>query len=146
MGYQKVLVPVSGKHHLQRAARALEHALRLLEEGGEICFLHCLTEVPYLLSGEDHKKLVMGDSREAEKLLGPLVERVRDAGITYSVHIMEGLPVTHIPMLAFEGKCDVVVMCVGSHNNEPGEPRELVMGGVAERVFQYISIPLLIVH
>jgi nucleotide-binding universal stress UspA family protein len=101
--------------------------------------------VPYLPAGEDHKKLVMGDSREAERLLGPLVERVRDSGITYSVHIMEGLPVTHIPMFALEGKCDIVVMCIGSRS-EPGEPLELVMGGVAERVFKYINVPLLIVH
>ena len=144
MGYQKVLVPVSGKHHLDRAARALEHAFRLLGKGGEICFLHCLTDAAYLLAGEDHKKLIMEDSREAEKLLGPLVERARGSGITYSVHIMEGLPVTHIPMFAMESRCDIVVMCIGSHSD--GEPLELVMGGVTERVFKYINVPLLIVH
>ena len=142
MGYQRVLVPVSGKYQLKRAARALEHALRILREGGEVCFLHCVDAVPYLLAGEDHKKLVMGDAREAEKLLSPLVERARDSRIAYSVHIKEGAPVTHIPRFALEHKCDIVVICVGGRS----EPVELVMGGVAERVFKYLSVPLLIVH
>ena len=142
MGYQRVLVPVSGKYQLKRAARALEHALRLLREDGEICFLHCLTEVPYLLAGESHKKLVMGDASEAEKLLSPLAERVRDSGIAYSAHIVEGSPVAQIPRFALERKCDIVVMCVGGLSG----PVALVLGGVAERVFKDLSVPLLIVH
>ena len=142
MGYQRVLVPVSGKFQLKRAGRALEHALRLLREGGEICFLHCLAEVPYLLAGESHNKLVMGDAGEAEKLLSPLTERVRDSKIAYSVHVVEGSPMARIPRFALEHTCDIVVMCVGGHSG----PEELVMGGVAERVFKDLGVPLLIVH
>ena len=142
MGYQRVLVPVSGKHRLKRAARALEHALRVVREDGEVCFLHCLTEMPYLLAGEEHRKLVMGDAREAEKLLSPLAERVRDSGIAYSVHILEGSPLTHIPRFVLERECEIVVMCVGDYSGSV----ELAMGGVAERVFNVLGVPLIIVH
>jgi len=142
MGYQKVLVPVSGKFQLERAARALEHALQIVQEKGEIGLLHCVDEVPYLISVEDHRKLAMQDTGEAEKLFNPLVERVRKAGIVCSVHIVEGSPVTHIPSVALEKKFNVVVMCTDDHN----KPVERTIGSVAARVFQYLYVPLLVVH
>ncbi|MCL1985963.1 MAG: universal stress protein [Betaproteobacteria bacterium] len=142
MGYQRVLVPVSGKYRLERAARSLEQALQIVREDGEIYFFHCVDEIPHLVTGEAHRKLVMEDTREAEKLLEPLVQRVRNAGIAYSVHIAEGSPVTHIPRFASEKKVNVVIVCTGGHS----EPIELVMGSVTERVFKYLSVPLLVVR
>jgi nucleotide-binding universal stress UspA family protein len=135
MGYQKVLVPVSGKYRFERAARALEQALQIVREDGEICFLHCVDEVPYLITEEAHRKRIMQDTSEAEKLLDPLLTRVKEAGITYRVHIVEGSPVTHIPRFASESKFNAVVMCTDS-----GE--EPAIGSIAERVFQYLSVPL----
>ena len=142
MGYRKVLVPVSGKYRLERAARALEQALQIVREDGEICFLHCVDEIPYLITGEAHRKLILEDTREAEKLLEPLAQRVKSAGIAYSIHIVEGSPATHIPRFASEREVNVVVMCTGGHS----EPVEFVMGSVTERVFKYLSVPLLIVR
>ena len=142
MGYKKALVPVSGKFLLERAARALAQALRVVREDGEICFLHCADEMPYLITGEAHRKLVMQDTSEAEKLFAPLVASVKDAGIAYSVHIVEGSPVTHIPRFAADRKCDVVVMCTDGQS----EPGKHSMGVLAERVFQYLSVPLLLAH
>ena len=142
MGYQKALVPVSGKFHLERAARALEQALQIVREDGEVCFLHCVDDVPYLITGETHRKLVMKDTSEAEKLLAPLAERAKEAGIAYSVHIAEGSPVTHIPRFAANKQCNVVVMCTDGLN----EAGKFTMGGLTERVFQYLRVPLLVVH
>ena len=142
MGYQKVLVPVSGKYRLERAARALEQALQIVREDGEICFLHCVDEVPHLITEEAYRKRVMQDTSEAEKLLDPLVARVKEAGITYRVHIVEGSPVTHIPRFASERKFNAVVMC--TDNDE--ESTKPAIGSIAERVFQYLSAPLLLVH
>jgi nucleotide-binding universal stress UspA family protein len=141
MGYQKVLVPVSGKYQLERAMRALKHALQIVREDGEIGLLHCLEEVPYLITGEAHKKLVLADTSEAEKLLGPLVDHIRSSGIVCSVHIVEGSPVTHIPRFASEKKFNVVVMYTDSDG-----PVKLALGSIAERVFQYLHVPLLVVH
>ena len=146
MGYQKVLVPVSGKYRLERAMLSLEQALQIVRQDGEICFLHCVDEARYLITREDLKKLVMGDAREAEKLLSPLVERVRDAGIAYSVHIMEGSPVEHIPRFALERTCDAVVMYAGGRDEMGKLVGKLTMGGVVERVFHAIHIPLVLVR
>jgi len=142
MGYEKVLLPVSGKHRLARAARALEEALQIVREDGEICFLHCVDEVPYLITEEADRKLILQDTREAEKLLDPLVKRAKIAGITYRVHVVEGSPVTHIPRFASEKKFNVVVMCTDGDS----EPIKLTMGSITGRVFQYLKVPLLIVH
>jgi nucleotide-binding universal stress UspA family protein len=141
MGYRRVLVPVSGKYRLERAARALDHALQIVREDGEIGFLHCVDEVPYLITGEEHRKLVMEDASEAEELLKPLVERARSAGIAYGVHIVEGSPVMHIPRFAAERKFNVVVMYTDSD-----DPVKFAMGSIAERVFQFLNVPLLVVH
>jgi len=146
MGYQKVLVPVSGKYRLERAMLALEQALHLVREDGAICFLHCVDEARYLITREDLKKLVVEDTREAEKLLSPLVKRVRDAGIAYSVHIMEGSPAQHIPRFALEKTCDAVVMYAGERDELGNLVGKFTMGSVVERVFHTIRIPLLLVR
>ena len=145
MGYQKVLVPVSGKFRFERAARALEHALQIVHADGEICILHCADEKTHLIAGETHRKQVMQDTGEAEKLFCPLVERTKNAGIAYSVHIVEGSPVTQIPRFASENAFNVVVLCTGKPN-DPDEPGDRVMGSVTERVYKYLNIPLFIVH
>ena len=145
MGYQKVLVPVSGKFRFERAARALEHALQIVREDGEICFLHCADEKTHLITGEAHRKQVMQDSSAAEKLLSPLVERTKNAGIAHSVRIIEGSPVTQLPRFASENMINVVVLCTG-RPNDPDEPGDRVMGSVTERVYKHLNIPLFIVH
>jgi len=93
--------------------------------------------MPHLIAGDAQRKLVMGDTRETEKLLGPLVERVKDAGIAYSMHIVEGSPVTYIPRFASEKECNAVVMCTDGRK----EPNRLAMGSIAERVFEYLKVP-----
>ena len=142
MGYQKALVPVSGKFQLERAARALEHALQIVREYGEIGFLHCVDGVSHLIAEGEHRELVMQDAKEAEKLFKPLVDRVRSAGLAYSVHIVEGSPVTHIPNFALEKKFNVVVMCTDDHSALV----QHAMGSIAMRVFQSLDVPVLIVH
>jgi nucleotide-binding universal stress UspA family protein len=142
MGYQKVLVPVSGKQHLERAERALEQALQIVQDDGEICFLHCVDDMPHLIVGDEQRKLVMGDTTEAEKVIQPLAARVKSAGIAYSVHIVEGSPVTHIPRFASERAVNAVVMCTDGHD----EPGRLTIGGITARVFPFLRVPLMVVH
>ncbi|MDR0466634.1 MAG: universal stress protein [Deltaproteobacteria bacterium] len=146
MGYRKVLLPVCGKDHLERAKPALEHALQIVREDGELCFFHCVEVVPYLIAGEAHKRLVREDAREEEKLIAPLVQRANDAGIACRVHIEEGSPAMHISKFATEEKFDVIVMFTGERNELGELIGKLVMGGIAERVLHSTSIPVLIVR
>jgi nucleotide-binding universal stress UspA family protein len=142
MGYRKVLVPVSGKYRLERAARALEQALQILRPDGEVCFLHCVDDMPHLIAGDAQRKLVIGDASEAENLIKPLADRANSAGIAFSVHIVEGSPVTHIPRLASDKQCNAVVMCTDGTDSS----KKLSMGNLAGRIFQYLNVPLMIVH
>ncbi len=142
MSYQKVLVPVSGKYKLERSMRALEHALEIIRPAGEVCFLHCLEEVPYLIQGADHKKLVMEDGREAEALLKPLVDRCRKAGVECRVRLIECSAVMAIPRIAEEEGSNVVVMFSDGRN----ELGKLFLGSTTERVLQHLKVPLLVVH
>ena len=142
MTYQRVLLPVSGKYQLRRATQALDHALRIIRKDGELYFLHCIEEVQRRISGDAHKRLVMQDTEEAEKLLQPLVERAKDAGIACSVRIAEGSPTLLIPRIASEASCDIVVMFTDGRSTLG----KVFTGSVTERVLQNLSVPLLIVH
>ena len=146
IGHQKVLVPVSGKFRLERAKQALEHALQIVREDGEIGFIHC-TLGSYLISGEAHKKLVIANTREAEKLFKPLLDRVKNAGIAYCVHIADGSPGTQVPKFASEKKFNIVVMCTGGRTASGHyESTEYVIGSVTDYMLRYLNVPLYIVR
>jgi len=131
MGYQKVLLPVSGKHKLQRAMLALEQALQVVRKDGEICIFHCMDDVQHCLSRQQAL---------------PLLQRMQEAGVKCMMHIMEGYAAIQIPRFAEENKYEVIIMFAGERN-ELGKPTgKLVMGGITERVFHATSIPLLLVR
>ena len=130
MGYRKVLLPVSGRYQLERALLALEQALRIVQEDGEICFFHCVDDVPQL---SDDGAL-------------PVLQRIQEAGIKCTVHITEGSAAVQIPKFANKNKCDAIVMFAGERNVQGKLSGKLVMGGIAERVLHATNIPLLLVR
>jgi len=130
MGYRKVLLPVSGKYRLERAMLALEQALQIVQEDGEICLFHCMDN-EYCLSKEGAL---------------PLLQRIQEASIKCMVHIVEGAPAIQISRFAMENKYDAIVMFAGERNAQGELTGKLVMGGIAERVFHTTSIPLLLVR
>ena len=142
MAYGKVLVPVSGKCRLERAAQALEQALEIVAPGGEICFLHSLeeaTHISHLVKGASQKKLVMGNAGEAEALLRPLTERAKRAGVHFTVRIVGAAVEEAIPRIAVEEKCGVVVMFVDGQS-------KLSPGSIGARVLQNLTVPLFLVY
>ena len=142
MVFQKILVPVSGKHHLSRAMRVLEQTLQIVRKDGEICFLHCIDIVSPLIAGKAHELLIGEASAGVEKKLNPLVEHTENAGIKWSIHILMGSPTAHIPRFVADNKCDIVVMCT----DDGDAPEARSIGSIAERVFQNLNVPLLILH
>ena len=142
MAYKKALMPVSGKSHTKRDALALEQALQIVQEGGEICFLYCVGEVSKRISVDAQKKLVAEAAAKAEELFQPLVERVKSAGFAYNTRIVQGSPARMIPTVASEEACNVVVMYTDGRDTLG----KLFTGSVTERVLQTLATPLLIVH
>ena len=142
MAYQKVLVPVSGKYQLKRASKALEHALQIVSHGGEICLLHCTEKAQRRIPADAQQKLVQKIIEDAEKLLQPLADRVKDVGVACSVHIVEGTPAMLIPRFASENACNIVVMFTDGRSTLG----KLFTGSVTERILQELDVPLLVVH
>jgi nucleotide-binding universal stress UspA family protein len=101
-----------------------------------------VNDAAHLLTVEANKKLVMEDTGEAEKLLNPLVERAKAAGVAYSIHLVEGAPEALIPGFASQKECDIVVMCTDNDKDSA----KLAMGGLSGRVFQNLGVPLVLVH
>lgn len=70
--YKKVLLPVSGKKHGERAHQALKHALGLCS--GEIILLHVTEPLSQIVGGEAHTELKREEAAKGLTLLCPLIE------------------------------------------------------------------------
>ena len=93
MSYERVLLPVSGKHSGERALKALSQARKL--DPKEIILLHAVA--PSVGSPMPN---IMRDQQDvtvkAEALLAPLAAELDNAGIPYQTVIRHGLPVETI--------------------------------------------------
>ena len=140
MLYQRVLVPVSGKHKGDRARKVLDHALRVVE--GELILLHAYAELPHLVGGEARQELVREREADALNTVAPIRAMVEQAGARYRVLVEEGPPAEVISRVATEEKCDLIVMFTDGEN----ELVDLLLGSISERVLRMTHTPLLVIR
>ena len=106
MSYERVLLPVSGKHSGERALKALSQARKL--DPREIILLHAVapsvgSPMPNLTSDKQDVTV------KAEALLAPLAAELDHAGIAHQTVILHGLPVETIVKTAREMDADATV-------------------------------------
>ncbi len=80
-------------------------------------------------------------ARAEKEQLEPLVQRVRDAGVSCELVVRPGLPADQILALLREREVDRIVM--GTHS--PGPIGKLLVGSVAEAVLRTANAPVCIV-
>ena len=107
MSYERVLLPVSGKHSGERALKALSQARKL--DPKEIILLHAVapsvgSPMPNIM--RDQQDIAV----KAEALLAPLAAELDNAGISYQTVIRHGLPVETIVKAAKEMDAEAIVM------------------------------------
>lgn len=106
--YKKVLLPVSGKKHGERAHQALKHALGLCS--GEIILLHVTEPLSQIVGGEAHTELKREEAAKGLTLLCPLIEILEKDGVSFHTRVEEGTPAETIVRVADEENADLIVM------------------------------------
>ncbi|MFB6368144.1 MAG: universal stress protein [Gemmatimonadota bacterium] len=142
-GFETVLAPVDFSEHSELALR---HAVGLAQDfGADLQLLHVVEEITY--PDFYYPAPVTGEQMAAEireRVKGRLEEavaRIGEAGVSASVHVVEGRPAPGIAEFAEENGADLVV--VGTHGLT-GIKRAL-LGSVAEGVVRRSRPPVLTV-
>lgn len=138
----KVLLPVDGSEF---SHRALDYVLEMAA-GEEPIELHLVSVQFPIDSG--HARMFVSDDDiaayhrdEGMAVLEPYMERLDEAGLSYSWHVLVGHVAQSIARFAKEQKFDKVVM--GTHGRSG--LTQLLMGSVAQNVIRRLKIPVALV-
>ena len=134
MSYERVLLPVSGKHSGERALKALSQARKL--DPKEIILLHAVAPRPNIM--RDQQDIAV----KAEALLAPLAAELDNAGIPYQTVIRHGLPVETIVKVAKEMDAEAIVMFSDGRD----DLTDRLFGSITEHVLRNTPLPVLVVR
>ena len=139
MSYERVLLPVSGKHSGERALKALSQARKL--DPKEIILLHAVapsvgSPMPNIM--RDQQDIAV----KAEALLAPLAAELDNAGIPYQTVIRHGLPVETIVKAAKEMDAEAIVMFSDGRD----DLTDRLFGSITEHVLRNPPLPVLVVR
>ncbi|WP_302512722.1 universal stress protein [uncultured Desulfovibrio sp.] len=139
MSYERVLLPVSGKHSGERALKALSQARKL--DPREIILLHAVapsvgSPMPNLTSDKQDVTV------KAEALLAPLAAELDHAGIAHQTVILHGLPVETIVKTAREMDAEAIVMFSDGYD----DLADKLFGSITEHVLRSTPLPVLVVR
>ena len=133
MSYERVLLPVSGKHSGERALKALSQARKL--DPKEIILLHAVapsvgSPMPNIM--RDQQDIAV----KAEALLAPLAAELDNAVLRH------GLPVETIVKAAKEMDAEAIVMFSDGRD----DLTDRLFGSITEHVLRNTPLPVLVVR
>ena len=134
----KILLPVDGSDHSHLAAAYAARLARLA--GTPVVLVHAYGDIPMLLG--QREGLIEELREESEKLLAPFKERLRQAGVDFTVKVHKHSPAEAILDVAREEKCDLIILGAKGHS----ELSELVLGSVSSKVLHAATCPVLVVR
>ncbi|GIP27707.1 universal stress protein YxiE [Paenibacillus sp. J23TS9] len=139
--YNRILVPVDGSTHAQRALDAAVALIQSLKNEPELAVLHVnpsisINEPPVGIDLEERIR------EEGEKILAPATEALSKLGVSYQTFSKTGDPSSAICKTAEEQHVDLIIM--GSRGI--GLMSELLIGSVSHGVVQHAHCPVMIVR
>ncbi|NGQ95792.1 universal stress protein [Brevibacillus sp. SYP-B805] len=142
--YHKILVPLDGSRHSERALQEVIKICQGQEKEYEVTLLHV---VPPLTPGVNaflHDTDIDVDGvirRQGEEVLAKGAEALKAAGISFLIDVKVGDPAQEICIQSKYENYDLIVM--GSRGL--GYFKELMLGSVSHKVLQNAECPILIV-
>ncbi|MEJ2135563.1 MAG: universal stress protein [Desulfofustis sp.] len=140
MTQQKILTAIDGSEYSSLILDSAIEQARLL--GGQIILVHCHRKFSVIESHAYREEEMAQLINEAEKLVDPYLQRIRDAGIPAESRIMEEPAAGAISDIARIEKCDLIVMGSRGLTNLAG----LIIGSVTNRVLQTAPCSVLVVR
>lgn len=141
-GSTRLLVPVDGSEGSLRAVAQAIALAKALAQPARIVLLN--VQVP--LSGDIGLFIPAADLRrfhaeQGEKQLAGSIARLRESGLEWESHIVDGAAVESILQAAKEYGCQSIVIS----GRGVGGLRDLLLGSVAGRLLQVATLPVVLV-
>ncbi|MGD8385608.1 MAG: universal stress protein [Desulfobacteraceae bacterium] len=140
MKLQTILVPVDGSEPSRRAAAYAADLAKAMS--ADILLVHCHRRFPSVLGEPYYQKAVTEIIEDANELLEPYRQILRDTGVSFSERILERPAGAAIVEIARIEGCDLVVM--GSRGRTDLEG--LLLGSVTHRVLESSPCPVLVIR
>ena len=140
MNIKKILVAVDGSDHSLRAAEYAADFAKLI--GAEIILTHCHKLYPMVLGEPHFQKAIDKINKDAQQLIEPYVEFLKERGVPYTDRILDGTPAKMISDVARIEKIDLIVMGSRGLNDLEG----LLLGSVTHRVLKTAPCPVLTIN
>lgn len=140
MKIQKILVPVDGSVHSERAVHYAVDMAKLV--AAEIVLLHCHRPFPTVLGEPYLQKVISAVLEQAQELMEPYRSILKKAEIRFSDRILEGPAGAQVVSVAKIEACDLIIMGTKGKNDLEG----LVLGSVTHRVLNAAPCPVLVVR
>jgi len=143
MLYSNILVAFDGS---KASNKALDHAISMLQvtPDAKISIIHVFG-FPRVYFGESYAPISTSVTKEyydlAEQTVETAKQRLKDAGVTGTVELIQGAPAEVILDYSKKNNFDVII--IGSRGL--GGIREFVLGSVSHNVVQHARIPVLVV-
>jgi len=139
MEKHRILVAVDGSLHSDKVVKtAIEYAKLF---SATVLLVHCHKKFPSV-RGEPHiSDAIARTIQDAEKLIQPFVERLKEAQIDFDSRLMEEPAGAVISDIAAIQECDLVIMGSRGLTNLEG----LLLGSVTNKVLQTTPCSVLVV-
>ncbi len=139
MKRKKILVAVDGSGYSDKVlGKGIEYS-QILD--AEVVLVYCHKKFPAIL-GEPHRsKGIATILQDAEKLVEPYLQRMREAGVDFEERLMEEPAGAMIPNVAKIEKCELIIMGSRGLSNLEG----LIIGSVTHRVLHLATCSVLVV-
>ena len=139
MLYQRILLPVDGTKH---SDKAVAHAIHLAEGGGEVLVLTVLPSMPRFLGGDALHEAVEAAMKEGRELTKSALDALHEAGIPCEEKIIFSDSAAEAIITAAQRQhADIIVMGSRGRNAIQG----LFLGSVTHRVLTLAEIPVMVI-
>jgi len=140
MDLKRILVAVDGSEHSLRAAEYAANLAKLI--GAEIILTHCHKLYPVLVGEPHFQKAIDKINKDAQQLIEPYVELLKERGVPYTDRILDGSPAKMLCDVARIEKVDMIIMGSRGLNDLEG----LLLGSVTHRVLKTAPCPVLVIR
>lgn len=137
--YSKILLPVDGS---ESSKQAMNNALGIVSAmKSKLVLLYVTGVIPGFITGQPKQEAVQSQMEEANQILAPYRDFLKEHGVNYTEVIMPGFNAGEkICVVAREQECDLIVM--GSRGL--GDWAGMMLGSVTHRVLSHCDIPVLV--
>lgn len=139
---KKILVPTDGSDYSMRAAEYAVSVAKLLNAEVMVVYVIDVVVLDQMAKATEQDKVEAELKIDGDRYLKYILGMAQKQGVKATSLLTKGRPFAQIVHLAKDLKMDLIVM--GSYGRRGAE--RILIGSVAERVIEYASCPVLVVH